>query len=118
MAVESRQKLINSSGAPGRRAALTTRRPCSEDGSRRALWRPFHRQRWMMPLVPLRVLKKPDVIPVCIFDRGNQLSSTNVLDRLQCLRASLQELFQTGLYVGYGHVHDRPRHAFALAMRI
>src|SRR6266567_5819533 len=118
MAVESRQKLINSSGAPGRRAALTTRRPCSEDGSHLALWRPLHWQRWMMLLVPLRVLKKPDVVPVCIFDRGNQPSSTNVLDRLQCLRASLQKLFQTGLYVGDGHVNDRPRHPFALAMGI
>ena len=72
----------------------------------------------MMPLVPLRILKKPDIIPVCIFDQGNQLSSTNVLDRLQCLRASLQELFQTGLYVGYCHVNDRPRHTFSVAMGI
>jgi hypothetical protein len=72
----------------------------------------------MMPLLPLRVLKKPDDVPVCIFDRCNQPSSTNVLDSLQWLRASLQELFQTGLYVGYCHLNDRPSHTFAVAMGI
>jgi hypothetical protein len=52
-----------------------------------------------MPLVPLQGLKKPGDVPVCVFDRCNQLSPTDVLDCLLYLCPSLQELVQTGLYV-------------------
>ncbi len=40
-------------------------------------------------LVPLRELKKPDAVPICVFDPCNQLPPTDIFDLLLCVCASV-----------------------------
>lgn len=68
--------------------------------------------------MPLRCLNKPGDIPICVFDQGNQLAPTDILNLLLCLCASVEEQLQTTPNVGHRPVADRPCHALGVAMGI
>ncbi len=63
-------------------------------------------------LVPLRELQKPDDVPICVFDRGNQPPPTDICDLLLRVCASVYQCLQALVNVAHVEVTDRSRHAW------
>src|SRR5213082_966959 len=65
-----------------------------------------------------RLLHEPDDVAICVFYRGNQPPSADILDLLECFCPGTQERLQTLLDVINLPVGDRSGHPLAVAMGI